>query len=110
MASFVHQLNISRSFYGYCATLDIKDKNDDNIVKEDAITEHETLYSFLLTILPAEELYKTNSTIEEEEIDDDDLNDCNLNDADKRHLCIFIAILNALRLNCGWNIPKVLNY
>lgn len=107
MISFVTLLNASRSFYGYCTTPDLKDKKSDinSTPNENTVAtkrDHETLYSFLLFMLPSRECYVTGCVIKEEEFHSD-----LFHNADSKCLSMLITALSVLRSKCGWNIPKV---
>ena len=107
MVSFVTLLNASRSFYGYCTTNDFKDKKSEinSTPNENTVAtkrDHETLYSFLLSILPSKECYATGCVIKEEELHSD-----MFDNADRKCLSMLITTLSVLRSKCGWNIPKV---
>ena len=104
MASLVDQLSASRSFYGYCAPgTQEKKGSDSNLISktDDTVTTHETLYSLILSLLPSmDHIYEFGCSINSKDY-------INVGNIDACCFTILHTVLNALRLQGGWNIPKV---
>lgn len=103
---FVCQLNDSKSFYGYCTTPDhkIKVSTHGRAFSTTIELNHETLYSLIISILPA--LTHNYQVMAIEEGNLNEISD-NTDSTHKKCLTILITTLNALRKSGGWNIPKV---
>ncbi|XP_019859705.1 PREDICTED: uncharacterized protein LOC109587936, partial [Amphimedon queenslandica] len=107
IATFVDQLNASKSFYGYCAPgLQDRKSSDGNSTTEkyeNAITTHETLYSLLLSMLPSvQHIYEIGCYIPTDHFDDD-ITEENI---DKKCLLILTTAIEAMKQYCDWIIPK----